>query len=407
MDWELAARKNLRHRKWEHRSAKFLSRLLGLGLLIFGLFWLAHRLLVRFPAIEARLDSRDHLTSIARHQKQLNVDLHIDAPLWPRRDLNIKNTQGHFDFPRMLNGNLGGGIFFIPADFPAGMKAWDDLYSLSALWDSWSRVRYLRDRFATQARNWNAKYPDKNAQARVYLAKSPADWLEGLIRFRRGRGPRPFVFGLEGAASLAGDVSHRLNWLKQNNILVVGPIHLIENVYGGANFGGREAAGLTLKGRRVLGELERAGFIVDLAHASEQSFRGALKILKKPFLVTHTGFQGVHPGSRNLADWQIRAIARRGGLVGLMLSEMTAGEDNLEIIYKQLEYFISRAGEDYITIGSDMDGYVKTTVDTNNLWQLTAYLEKKGYSRKRIAKIMGRNLETFLERWLRTVPVPD
>lgn len=65
---------------------------------------------------------------------------------------------------------------------------------------------------------------------------------------------------------------------------------------------------------RRLGEL---GVVLDLAHASEQTWRGVLAE-EVPFSVTHAGCRAVCDHPRNLADWQLEAVAERGGVVGMM-----------------------------------------------------------------------------------------
>lgn len=57
--------------------------------------------------------------------------------------------------------------------------------------------------------------------------------------------------------------------------------------------------------------------MLDLAHASERTGRDVLAE-ELPFSVTHAGCRSVCDHPRNLADWQLQALAERGGVLGMM-----------------------------------------------------------------------------------------
>ena len=75
--------------------------------------------------------------------------------------------------------------------------------------------------------------------------------------------------------------------------------------------------GLTERGRSLVRRLGELGVILDLAHASEQTWRDVLAE-GVPFSVTHAGCRAVCDHPRNLADWQLEALAECGGVVGMM-----------------------------------------------------------------------------------------
>ncbi len=67
-----------------------------------------------------------------------------------------------------------------------------------------------------------------------------------------------------------------------------------------------------------MGEL---GILLDLAHAGPRTFADAMAVARpdRPVIVSHTGVRAVHDHWRNLSDDQIRAVADRGGVVGVIL----------------------------------------------------------------------------------------
>jgi len=42
-------------------------------------------------------------------------------------------------------------------------------------------------------------------------------------------------------------------------------------------------------------------------------------------IVSHTAMAAIFPSKRNLTDWQVRAIAERGGIVGVMAQSQFLG----------------------------------------------------------------------------------
>jgi membrane dipeptidase len=131
--------------------------------------------------------------------------------------------------------------------------------------------------------------------------------------------------------------------------------------------------------------------LVDLAHASRTTFFEALELTKYPPIVSHTGVRAVHDTWRNLDDDEIRAVAERGGVVGLMLAPPALAEVSLEEAVRHIDHVIEVGGEDAAAIGSDFDGYVDPPIDASGLPALTELLLRKGYSEERVRKILGEN----------------
>ena len=76
--------------------------------------------------------------------------------------------------------------------------------------------------------------------------------------------------------------------------------------------------GLTEHGRALVRACNEAGLLLDVAHASRKTFWDMLEASATPPFSSHSGADGVHPHPRNLDDDQIRALAARGGIVGVI-----------------------------------------------------------------------------------------
>ena len=99
---------------------------------------------------------------------------------------------------------------------------------------------------------------------------------------------------------------------------------------------------------------------------------------------------------RNLTDDQLRAIARKGGVVHITLYHgflRTAGEASILDAIAHLEHAISIMGTAHVGIGTDFDGDggVSGMADSSEMINFTRMLLRRRYSPEDIARIWGGN----------------
>lgn len=75
--------------------------------------------------------------------------------------------------------------------------------------------------------------------------------------------------------------------------------------------------GLKEKGFEFLAEMERLHIIADVSHLSDRGFWDIVEHSTRPFAASHSNCRALAPHCRNLTDEMIRALANKGGLVGL------------------------------------------------------------------------------------------
>lgn len=75
--------------------------------------------------------------------------------------------------------------------------------------------------------------------------------------------------------------------------------------------------GLKEKGFEFLAEMERLHIIADVSHLSDKGFWDIVEHSTRPFAASHSNCRALAPHCRNLTDEMIRALANKGGLVGL------------------------------------------------------------------------------------------
>jgi membrane dipeptidase len=138
--------------------------------------------------------------------------------------------------------------------------------------------------------------------------------------------------------------------------------------------------------------MNRLGMIVDGAHAAQQTLLDILEVSRKPVIVSHTGPAGIRRSRRHLTDAQLRAVAAKGGVVGVWPMTMTGA--TIEDFVKELAYVRRVAGADHVGIGTDMAGLATFT------WMLTykefapvpAALLAAGFPQDDVAKVLGGNV---------------
>ena len=125
-----------------------------------------------------------------------------------------------------------------------------------------------------------------------------------------------------------------------------------------AGAGCGETGGLTPFGRELIGRMNERRMLVDLSHANMQTMAEAIGASQAPAIISHTACMAVHPHRRNTTDENLRALAGRGGVVGIcqMRPFLTRKKaDNLHAYFDHILHAIQVAGVEHVCIGSDRD----------------------------------------------------
>ena len=357
------------------RSLRYVLSILVILLVVFFLIDLEPTPRYPPPAVEPGPEA------IRIHREAIVIDLHVDSLLWPR-DLNLPPSGGHVDFSRMREGGLDAAAFTHATRFfgMAGLKAFHDFWPPATWISPWERLRYQLARM----RDFVAQSDGRVRQVETAAA----------IRENHRRGVLSVFHGIEGAHALGTDLS-RVEDVKRQGVLFIGPVHLADNEYGGSSQGSNQ--GLTDRGRQLIREMNRHRILVDLSHAGPKSFEESLALTTLPPLVSHAGARAVHGPPRNLSDDQIRAIAARNGVIGVMLAPPATEQSDLLEVMAHFRHMVSVGGEDVVALGSDFDGFVQTPIDATGLPQLTQLMLDAAWSEERIRKILGENVLRVLE----------
>jgi membrane dipeptidase len=208
------------------------------------------------------------------------------------------------------------------------------------------------------------------------------------------------LLGIEGAHALEGDLANVAIFARRG-VRDSGFLHVSANEAGVPAYGkGRnDQGGLTTWGHELVTACEDSGVLVDLAHVNKHGFLDACQTARKPPIVSHTGVLGAFEHWRNIDDAQLRAVADKGGVVGVIFCPRFIGGDGLAPVIKHLKHIVDVVGEDAPALGSDWDGFILPTTplkDPRGLPLLTDAMLAAGFSRRAVGKILHDNVMRVL-----------
>ena len=150
-----------------------------------------------------------------------------------------------------------------------------------------------------------------------------------------------------------------LTWNYENEL--AWPNIVPDTLSGGMTCGPQQEHGLKEKGFAFLEEMERLGILIDVSHLSDAGFFDVLDHTKKPFIASHSNARAMCGHVRNLTDEMIRALADRGGVMGLnyfgaFLDPSEKARSSVERIAQHASYIRKVGGIECLALGSDFDG---------------------------------------------------
>ena len=266
---------------------------------------------------------------------------------------------------------------------------------------------------------------------RLLLVRSAAD----ILKAKREK-KFAWLWGTQDSCMVSPDLD-RLAQLKKDGVLTVQLTYNNANLAGDGSLEPRNA-GLTKLGKATIERIEAEKLLLDLAHGGARTMAEAAAYAKRPLVISHTGARALADHPRNTADETIKAVADKGGVVGvyimpfLTLDSHPKGSD----LIAHIEHVANIAGEDHVGIGSDngvlpleitpeskkkLDewqaqriklgiaapgeaiGVYPWVADYNSVdryRRLANDLQKRGWSVTRLEKLFGANfLRVYREAW--------
>jgi membrane dipeptidase len=327
------------------------------------------------------------------HRRWIIADAHADSLMW-NRDLAGFSEKGHVDFPRLREAGVKLQCFtIVTRGFPV-----IDGFGLFARWlgwpaharsSEWVRCTWQLDQLEEACRR---------SDGAVAVAASSLALAENLAAGRLSA-----VIGIEGAHALEGQVK-RVAELASRGVAFMSLTHLTNNELGGTSTPASGNRATTPLGREVLEAMAQAGLALDLAHASRAMLPELLEFPGRVFC-SHAGVDAVHPLWRNLEDSTLRAVAQRGGVVGIIFAPQYLGGRSLGHLVRHVKHAVDVMGESGVALGSDFDGMVPLPSpmrDVRDLPKVTQALIDSGLELRIVEKVVGENLRRFFSEVLTT-----
>lgn len=326
------------------------------------------------PVIDCHNDS---LQAVLLGDTRYNILRH--RPAMPRR-LWQKGQSGHWDFPRALEAGQTGQLTNLLVPWRKGGE-----YVKAIL----KSLRQLRADLATAPQ--------------IALPATAASDFERAHR----EGKVAVMMMIEGAEGIDGDLD-LLHVYHELGVRSMGLTWMYRNDVAEGNWEDT-GAGLSAFGRLAIREMNQLRWLVDVAHATEKTFRDALETSTATVICSHTSCRAMvkdfhtHAPSRYLSDEQMKTLAAKGGVLGIFFSaNRELDDDGADAM--SLARFIAHAasvcGADHVGLGSDYDGGFPPhgLEDIRGLPNLTSALIDLGFSDNELLGILGGNwLRVFRE----------
>jgi microsomal dipeptidase-like Zn-dependent dipeptidase len=119
--------------------------------------------------------------------------------------------------------------------------------------------------------------------------------------------------------------------------------------------------GLSEFGRAAVQRMAKLGIVIDLAHSSDATVRQTLETVEVPVMVSHTGARALHGTERNIPDDLAKAVAERGGTIGVStwrVELITDSTPECRWFSAHFRHLLQVVGPDHIGLGTDLNGLV-------------------------------------------------
>lgn len=211
-------------------------------------------------------------------------------------------------------------------------------------------------------------------------------WPDRVVKVVRGRdivdakrlGRIAVVLGFQNATMIGDD-------LRALDVLYGLGTRCIQLTYNARNLLGdgcteRTNAGLSDFGVAVVERMNELGVVVDLSHCGEATTRDAIAVSTRPPAFTHTMCKAVYDHVRAKSDDLIRALADKGGVMGVATLGYFIGptpDTSVEDYLRHVDHAVKVAGIDHVGLASDYSIRGIAATATRETWYLPRLKEFK------------------------------
>ena len=326
----------------------------------------------------------------------------------PVKSFFERSDEGHIDYPRAIEGGLGGGFFAIyspneikPPDKEMKMPGDgdDDSAELSYKFPLPPMLEQpyslgLTIGMMSMLFDW-----ERESDGRVKIVRTVADMQHCL-----DNGILGIIIHIEGAESIDADLE-TLHVFHQAGLRSIGPVWSRPTIFAhGVPFNFPDTpdigSGLTDQGKAFVKTCNELGIMLDMSHLNMKGFYDIASISDAPLVCTHSNAHACCPSPRNLVDAQLDEIKRTNGVTGINYHKGFLRQDgkahletSLTEMVRHAAYIADRIGVDHVVLGSDFDGALMPEDLGTVLGQpaLLDAMSAHGFNNDEIAKIAHGN----------------
>jgi len=359
------------------------------------------------------------------HAAAYTLDSHTDTPLRLYRmgfDFSVRNdpreSNSKIDLPRMKEGGMDGiwfAVFIGQGErTPEGnQKAMDEALEITQ-----------------EIYNTVDQYPEDLEVA------TKADDLARIAK----KGKHAIFIGMENGYPIGRNPA-TLDMYYHKGIRYVTLVHTRNNDICDSSTDSLEHNGLSVLGEEVVERMNDLGMLIDVSHASDNSFYDVLGKSRAPIMASHSCARAMCDNPRNLSDEMLLKLKENGGVIQMCIlsayvktpepnperdsaraavrvkhgnyyeldeeareafivdwyavdsnfpREMATVSDAVD----HIDHIVELIGIDHVGIGTDFDGGggLADCFDVSQMGNITLELVRRGYSASEIKKIWGGNL---------------
>ena len=180
---------------------------------------------------------------------------------------------------------------------------------------------------------------------------------DDLARAKQG-GQLGIILGFQDTEMLERDLS-RLEMFRRLDVLIIQLTYNVRNLIGDGCLEPGDA-GLSTLGLEAVERMNALGIAVDLSHCGTRTTATAVAASTRPPLITHSGCREVYRHPRNKEDRELKALADKGGVLGVYLMPFLGGftgpkqATNEDALARHIDHALKVCGVDHVGIGSDL-----------------------------------------------------
>ena len=364
------------------------------------------------------------------HAAALTVDSHTDTPLRitrPGFDFGERNdpreTRSKIDLPRMKEGGMDGIYFAVfvgqgPRTPEGNEKAKQEALEITE--SVYTTVE---------------QFPDD-----LEVATTAAD-----LKRIAGKGKHAIYIGMENGYPIGNDID-LLDLYYDKGIRYITLVHSHNNDICDSSTDTIEHGGLSAFGEEVVARMNDLGIMIDVSHASDDSFYDLIELSRAPIIASHSCARALCDNPRNLSDEMLMKLREKDGVIQMcILSAYVKTPDPYperdsarQAVYMKhgnyyeldearkeaflvdwfaldrdfprqmatvkdavdhIDHIVDLVGIDYVGIGTDFDGGggLADCFDVSEMGNITLELVRRGYTAREIKKIWGGNLTRVLK----------